>query len=435
MTLNFVLARICALLVFACDAALAAQPAGAVGMEISHSAEAWLHATVQRPNDQSALNPNNTFIRLPDAGLSTELRWQAQGRSDDLDFNVRLRGLVTKARGGAAGDAQTEAYLSQAYFRWKSDRLGITVGRQLLTWGPGSFRSPSNPYYFDAGRNQPLRELSGLDAVVATYQVAPQISAQAFFIAGSGHTRGSQGEDFSGSQTGATDFTGNRALKLEGRFNDFTMSAIASDQPRSSPFIGGYFSWAPDDAWMVHGEFGRGRRPNDLSTIGSGTGQAYLLQSPSRRATTAVLGASYTLESGQSVTAEVLYDGHGYRLAQEDAFFDVAQHAAVALTGPDAVVGAGQLAMGTRFAPVLLGRRYLAIVWQSGPQDSTFFWRAAWAANLQDHSNQLSLYAEKSVSKRASLYAAAALNQGGARSEFPLLLRNTVSFGVKYALF
>ncbi len=159
------------------------------------------------------------------------------------------------------------------------------------------------------------------------------------------------------------------------------------------------------------------------------------MNTPSPRANTDLAGASYTVENGQTVNLEYLYDGHGYSRAGEARYF-LAEKSAGALPGaPAAGPGAAILGQGLATAPMLLGRDYLAAIWQSNPQDSTLYWRGMWTGNLADHSAQWTGYVEKNINKHASLFASATLNTGGAASEFPALLRRSLTAGVKLFIF
>ena len=153
----------------------------------------------------------------------------------------------------------------------------------------------------------------------------------------------------------------------------------------------------------------------------------YVLSAPSSRAATTLAGAAYTLESGQTLTAELLRDGHGYGRAAERAYFDRAAQLDQAPGG----IAAAALGAALGDAPRLLARDYLYLLWQSNPNLASLYWRAGWTANLDDHSGQLSLYGEYNVATRISLFGALAIDHGTRRTEFGSVLRGTLTLGAK----
>jgi hypothetical protein len=422
-------------------AALALAPAHAAddsGMLYSGTLETWFYDTVQQRQAPSLLNPANAVAHLPGTQQTGEARAQVQGKSDALDFTLRLRSVAQRNGDEGAGNADatvTDTYFSQAYARARlPGGWSASAGRMLLTWGPGNLRSPSNPFYYDAGRTQPLRELSGLDAASLLYSTSAY-TLQAIHVLASGHTSGSQAENFSGSQTGAIRYNGNDVLKFDTHADTWLASAILSQQPGNTPYAGSYAQWTVNDAWLLYGEAGSGRRPYALAPGAAASALPLVTSRPSPRATTALGGASYTLENGQTFNLEYLYDGHGYTRGEEARYFLAAGNAAALPGAPASGPGAAILGQAAGTAPVLLARDYLAAIWQSNPQDSTLYWRGMWTGNLADHSAQWTGYVEKNINKRTSLFASVTVNTGSAGSEFPTLLRHTLTVGVKLFIF
>lgn len=402
-------------------------------MEISTLGEVFVLGGSQSTQDRAPFNPDNRLLRLPSSNLSAETRMEVRGDDDLLGFKLRVRGVAGRDSCGCGGLSHDDLYASQAYFRWKADATTtLTVGRQMLNWGSAIYRSPSNPFYFDAGRTQPLRELSGLDAVLLS-TASKDWSWHLGHVFSSGHTGGREGEDFSGSQTGSARYAGTTFARVESRHDALTMGAVAATQRHHSVFAGTYFSWEIDDAWRLWAEWGWGRRPWALrSTI---TPAAFALAQPSPRASTLLTGASYALVNGQSVQLEYLYDGHGFSGQEGSSYFGTAALVATGLTGAQYVQAAQTLANGLRYAPSSLSRHYLSAAWQSSPQDTHLFWRAMWSLNLADHSHQPSIYLESGVSERTNLFASLVVNRGSNSSEFASLIRYSITVGLKYTLF
>jgi len=395
-------------------------------LTLSSSLETWVYGTSQTLQDGGPLNPGNRVARLPDTQALADTRAQLQGKADAFDFTLRLRSVEQTQKINGATASQPDTYFTQAYARARpSDGWTISAGRMLLTWGPAYLRSPSNPFYYDAGRTEPLRELSGIDAVSALYSGSTW-SLQMIEVFGSGHTSGSQAENFSGSQLGNARFDQTHLLKFDWRAEAWLASAIVANQNDGNSYFGSYAQWTVNDAWMVYGEAGNGRRPNDLGT--SASGLPYTLTQPSPRASTAIAGLGYTRENGQNINLEYMYDGHGYSSNGERAYFDAAGRAAEL----PANMTAQQLGTATSDAPVLLARNYLGLIWQSNPQENTQYWRLLATRNLTDQSMQWSAYAEKSINPHVTLFVNGLVNSGDGRTENGAFIKRSVDIGAKF---
>lgn len=408
-----------------------AQPAAA--LETTTLGEAYLFGQSQSLYADAPFNPDNRFLGLPKDGARAETRLELRGAGDELDFKLRVRGVAGRYDCDCDERSYSDLYASQAYLRWRlSPSTSVNLGRQLLTWGPASFRFPSNPFYFDAGRTEPLRELAGLDVVgVSTHRGNWSLHATQIFS--SGHVGGTEGEDFSGSQIGSTRYRRTSLVRLEMQREAWNLGLVGANQQSGAGFVGGYTAYDLNDAWRVWSEAGWGKRP--WSIAADVDGAAYAVTSPSASAATLLVGAGYTLLNGQSVQLEYLYDGHGLSLGEERTYFDTAIRASAELDGPLAGQAAATLGQGLRYVPVSLSRRYLAAAWQSSPQDSRFFWRAMWTYNVTDRSHQPSVFAEYSFSERASWTLNFVFNHGSRRSEYGSLLRNSLTVGLKINLF
>lgn len=393
------------------------------GFRISGNAEVWAYATGLERAGNSVLNPDNRVARLPRLQWTGESRINLRLRAEGTEIVLRPR-LLKQHASVIGGDTDTgDAYLSQGFARIRlNDAWTLTGGRELFTWGPANFRSPSNPFYFDAGRSNPLREVSGVDLMRLT------------------HTRGAVSLTLAREQSaGHLDSanTPERATlgKVDVRSGDMLASALIATPVHGAPFVGGFAQATLDDAWMVYGEIGSGRRPRALAVNASPFGAPFSAPAPSPRRTTALLGASYTRLNGQSVSLEWLRDGHGFTRQEEtDYFARAAITANQYLAAPNSPFAPSQLSglgQGIGQAPALLGRDYASLLWQSNPQESELYWRLMWTANLHDRSNQASLYAEKNLSPRFSAFIALTRNLGAAETDYGSLIRTSLTLGIK----
>jgi hypothetical protein len=408
--------------------------ANALEMNFSGQGEVYALGQGQTLNTNAPFNPDNVFLHQPRSSATVDSRVELRAASDPIDFNLRLRGIARSSDCQCADSEYANLYATQAYARLTLDPdTQVTVGRQLLTWGPATFRSPSNPFYFDAGRTRPLSELSGIDALRLTFSQG-NWSLNAAQVFTSGQVNGPDGESFSGSQLGSNDFNGTSLLRLDMLRETLNLGLVVAKQWRAAGFIGGYASLDLDEAWRVWTEAGWGQRPWTLTSATSRT--SYLVTEPSDSAATALAGASYTFLNGQSVQLEYLFDGHGLSSSDESAYFDTAELASANLRGALAAQSAATLGQGLGYAPASLSKHYLSAMWQSSPQNSGTYWRAMWIVNMVDGSHQPSLYVEYPFSDRASWILSTAFNLGTAHSDFGSSpVRSTVTAGLKFNLF
>jgi len=406
--------------------ALAAQAAEPDAVKTSGSAELWAYGAAQDRVGPAPLNPDNRVAQLPSLRWTGEARINLRLTTERAEVVLRPLLLVQHPTGADAPDVD-QGYLSQAFARIRlDDALALTAGREVLTWGPGNFRSPSNPLYFDAGRTDPLREVPGVDLVRLTWTHGP-VSVMLAREQDAGHL------DRAATPERVT------LGKVDLRGADWQVSGILATPVWGAPFGGAYAQATLGQAWLVYGEIGSGRRQQALEPAAAAFGAPFTALAPSPRETTALLGAAYTLPSGQSVALEGLRDGHGLTGQGEARYFAraaaTAEQYLAAPASPLAPALLSGLGQGIGQAPALLGRDYLSLLWQSNPQESGQYWRIQWTANVRDRSSQLTGYWEKSLSARFTAFGAVTRNLGGVASEFGNLFRSSLTLGIKYFAF
>ena len=407
---------------------LYAVPANASEPE-EHSArislETWAYANWQTPIRESLLNPGNRLARLPDNEQTIEARLDTRLSTDTADFVLRTRVLKQRREDDNNTQLIGDASVSQGFARVNlNHQFKAIAGRELLTWGPANFRSPSNPFYFDAGRTQPLLELSGID-LARIHTINNHGGTTAGYVFDAGHL------------TGKPDYRDTVFLKYDYRGSDYLLSGIVSKKKNHAAFFGGFGQWNLNDALLIYGELGSGQRPGRLDAASGTSATPFVIQQPSPRELTTLFGAAYTLLSGQVLSLEYLHDGHGYSSAQEQRYFQRVSEANLQLQDVSGVVQASALAnlgLALSQAPALLGRDYWSLIWQSNPQENNLYWRLIAARNMHDSSSQSSLYVEKNISPRISFFALFTLNDGSTESEYGALLRHSGTIGIKLFL-
>lgn len=367
----------------------------------------------------SVLNPDNSVAQLPNSVLNAEARFKLDLKAGSL--KLHLMPILSLQ----AFDPQLEQkngnhiYISQGMLRYApSQTTLLSAGRELLTWGPSQFRSPSNPFYFYSGRNDPNRQLSGVDVARMIWAPNQAFSLWAGWVADTSHVT-----------PNPDPWTNTWIMKLDFREYDWSAGLALAKANDHDLFVGLDAQWTLSDAWLLYAEMGSGNRSNALVSPSDPT-QPFRLEKQSSRHTSMLLGAALTLENGQTLNLEYLYYGPGYTRSQESAYFDRATSATLSPPPLNYQI------LGTAIsqAPPLLGQNYLYLVWQNNVLSNGPYWRLMVATNLVDTSCQFAAYAEYPLSKRTVVYGLGVVNTGGPRREMDALLSSALTLGVRMAL-
>lgn len=367
----------------------------------------------------SVLNPDNAVAGLSKWVANAEARFNLDLKTDLLKVHLRPILLLQGLDPQLDQPNGNQIYLSQGTLRFSpSQTTLLSVGRELLTWGPSQFRSPSNPFYFNSARNDPNRQLSGVDVARVIWTPNQAFSLWAGWVADSGH-KASDPDPWADTW----------ALKLDFREYDWSAGLALAKARDRDLFVGLDAQWTLSDAWLLYAEMSSSTRSNALASPSDPT-QPFRVEKQSPRHTSALLGAALTLENGQTFNLEYLYYEPGYTKDQESAYFARATSATLsALPLRDQLLGA-TLTM----APPLLGQHYLYLVWQNNVLSNDPYWRFMVARNLADTSNQFAAYVEYPLTERLVLYGLGVLNTGGPKREMEDLLSSALTLGIRMAL-
>jgi hypothetical protein len=380
--------------------------------------EAWGYATSRHVREDSPLNAGNRILQLSSRQLWIEHRMNLRLEHEAWQIILNPRAVAQASdMSDTTSRHDITGILSQALVRYKSDNGALTAGRELLTWGPSQFRSPSNPFYFDSDRTNPLAAPAGIDLVRYTRTV------------NSWHVTG--GYVFATGKVQPPESSSDSVLlKIDQQGRDHVVGAILAQTRKQSPFIGGFAQFTPDDAWLAYLEFGSGQRPWQLQP-GTDVGvPSFNVQHPAPRTTDILFGASYTHESGQVLQAEYLHTSSGYARATERQYFNQAALAAGLVARNPAE--SGLIGQAVALAPRLLGRDYLWLQLGSNPQNLQSHWFANWSQNLNDRSGQAVVYVERNCAPALSGFVALVLNFGGAHTDYASLSKGSLTLGLKW---
>jgi hypothetical protein len=360
--------------------------------------------------DASVLNPQNQIAMLAEWRKIAEVRYNFKARYGGLQMSARPIIMAQNAPDSGSSFGK-DAFLSQWQVQMPvSEYWSASAGREVLNWGAGQYRSPSSPFYFDNGRNNPVRELSGMDVVKLAW--TPGLNTTLTFgkIMGSGH------------MAKTDDPWENGWLAKWDQRGESWAGGMVMAKPSAQPaFIGVYGQKTLGDAWLMYGEASAGSLRAALVSP-SDPALPFAVQANTPRRGVWLLGASYTLESGDTLHAEWLHDNAGYSGSESAAYFNRAASSPL------------QAGLALAYAPRLLNRNYLHLIGQTSLTDTNGFTRLMFTRNLDSGGNEFGAYTEQSLSNRVSLYGLAVISSGGAKSEFSSLFNRLVMIGCKISL-
>ncbi|MFP2959171.1 hypothetical protein ACLEPN_15335 [Myxococcus sp. 1LA] len=382
--------------------------------------------------ENSLLNPGNRIARLPRGHSELEARLDLKLVADTFELSLKPRARFEWQRFREAGsETRLDAWVNQGLVTlYPMQSLAVSVGRDVLMWGPSNFRSPSNPIYFENGRNNPMRELRGVDVAQATWSPTQALSLSLSHQFGDG--RGDwQWEKEDG-------FRALSLLKLDYTAEASVVGLNASKRwAHERPRFGAFGQTTVGEALLLYAEAGlrQGTAALYPERLPNAVGGAFLPRhAEDGRLIYAVLaGAGYTLDSGHTVYMEYLNNNEGYRWADGARYFDIASRASSVLASPtpDAALAGQTLGAALNNGLPLLGRHYLFMQVQNNPTDTGPTWQLRYSLNLVDGSGQASAYAEWNVWSRLALFAVGVLHHGGPRTEFHSLLSQSILVGAK----
>lgn len=345
----------------------------------------------QEPADTLVNWVNVLGIPRSQAELDVRADFNLKWRKLELDFKPRA--LWTRTRTVYADLLQFDvhrdrAYVNEASVRYRlNDRLIASYGRENLQWGPSALLSPSNPFNASNGRNNPNLELPGLDYARAVYVANSAFTIS--LIANTGRGRLDPVNHYRKASAAKFDHTG------DGYFYSLVVSHAQGEGNR----IGGFAGWDVTEAFSLHAEGSAGQRPEGLAS--------------DKRDRELLVGASYTLEQGATLSAEYFH--------RDDGCTGLPVQACLVLRG----------ALVDPVRP-LLRRRYVMLQYLETKIAGKLNLALRLARNLDDQSSQFLVNFEYELGDHWQLYAIPTLYYGRRDSEFGSLLHKSLFVGASY---
>ena len=388
--------------------------------------------TIQDPANSSQ-NPDNDFFQIPQYLADLELR-------PDFYLNFRLLELSAKPRVSLEwreweeGDREGETDWDDEFFvnEWlarirMTENLFISYGRENLQWGPSYLFSPSNPFFRDNGRSNPKREVPGMDFARLVW--LPAMSWTLSVIANLG--KGRQEFQF-------IEFEKTYALKLDYTGQEAYVSMILSHKEHDRNRLGAFGGWTATDALLLYGE----------GTISKGTEALYpeKANNPFGASMEAIddegsslegivlIGGSYTLEMGPTLTMEYVYNSPGYSDGEAKDYYSLRKNASDAfdLTGP--ISDLSRLTLSQTADPGLrfLRRNYVMFQYNHNDIRDVLNLTFRWTQNIDDGSGQFISIVEYFVGEHTQLFSIGTINSGAGDTEFGSILNYQWMIGLEY---
>ena len=391
--------------------------------------------TTMQPAD-STQNPNNDFLEIPRYTLDFELR-------PDLSLDFRRLFLIVKPRinverqywedGNRDGDSSTDddCYINEWLVRLKlTEALFASYGRENLQWGPSFFLSPSNPFFRDSGQSNPKREVPGMD--FARFVWIPNSSWTASLIANTNEGR----QEFI-----LDDFEPSYALKLDYTTYLKCFSIIASYKEEDRFQLGTFAKWTASDALMLYGEASATQGTSALYPVETITSLGSLIQmipvkeDESSLEGLLLLGGSYTLEVGPTLTLEYVFNSAGYDESEAELYYELRDESSQAFYYPDPRVA--QLThlvlaqtLDTRLR--LLRKNYLMLQYRQSQIWDILSLVFRYIYNIDDNSSQFVPIVEYDVGDHTQLFLIGNQNFGSKDTEFRSIADYSWMLGFEY---
>lgn len=424
---------------------LAAWPAAANGTEdgtgsggnapaYTAFAQTLLYASALTPTG-SRFNPDNALARLERRQANAELRLNLAARLGACAAGAKLRAQYNRRLGADDGapdsparpSGSREVFVNEGDVRCRlGDQAEVGAGRTVVQWGSAYFLSPSNPFFTETGRTNPIQELYGKDILQLQWFPSPGLTLAV--LRNTGHGR---------LEADSSSFSATTAVRLDWIGDEASGGVVAWRRDDGERRLGLYGTLPLSKAALAYADLSAGRG-NDGWFVVPGAGPAgRFAQSKlhsSHLSYSMLLGASYTVESGWTATVEWLNGNEGYDAAERRAYDDHAASAAQAFRRFDAGSAAAAQALGRALAPNLpyLSRNYLFLQllrteWMDRGDVALRWTRPVGTGAGASVSGSLTYY----LSNHHQWFIIASRNFGGDRADFGRLVASSVQTGIR----
>ena len=381
----------------------------------------------------SSQNPDNDFFQIPQYLADVELRPDFYLNYNRLDLSVKPRFRLEWMQweeGDREGDTDwdDDCFVNEWLARIRmTQNLFVSYGRENLQWGPSYLFSPSNPFFRDNGRSNPKREVKGMDFARLVW--LPVMSWTLSVIANL--DKGRQEFQF-------VEFKKTYALKIDYTGQEAYVSMILSRKEHDRDRLGTFGGWTATDALLLYGEGaiskGTDARYPEKADQPFGASMEQINDEASSLEGIVLVGGSYTLEMGPTLTMEYVYNGPGYSNGEAKDYYRLRKDASDAfdLTGP--ISDLSRLTLSQTADPGLRFLRQNYVMFQYSHNDikDVLNLTFRWTRNLDDGSSQFISIVEYFFGEHTQLFSIGTVNSGAGDTEFGSIVDYQWMVGLEY---
>jgi len=386
----------------------------------------------------STQNPGNNFLSIPRYQINLELRPDISMYFDPLYFSFKPRANLEYnvwKEGGREGDREWDDdwYMNEWLARLQlTENLFVSYGRENLQWGPSYLLSPSNPFFISNGRNNPKKEIPGMDFARMVWLPNSKWSISLIANLKEGHNkeiiRTFANRNFKKTYAIKTDYVGNESYG----------SIIVSHREGDKNRIGYYGGLTATDALLIYSEGNISKGTNKLypyvnnHPFGISMNSKYY--NNSELMSIILFGGSYTLEIGPTLTFEYIYNSYGYTGSDSVAYYDLRKRASKSLNsvGPLNRLAKKTLNETLNNGLRLLNRNYAMIQYSQNDIRDVLNLTFRWTQNLDDSSGQFISIVGLYFGDNLELFSIGNINSGDQRTEFGSILDYQWMIGLEY---
>ena len=382
---------------------------------------------------ESAQNPDNDFLKIPRYIAELDVR-------PDFSLNFRRLELSAKPRinleykmwedGTQEGndDSEDDWFINEWLARLRlTENLFASYGRENLQWGPSFLFSPSNPFFTDNGRSNPKQEVPGMNFARLVW--LSSMTWTLSFIANLDKGR---------QEYKVQEFEKVYAMKLDYSGKESYASMILSHREEDRTRLGAFAGKTVSDALLLYTEGVLSKGSNALYPVETnnpfGASMEPVEDEDSSLRGSILVGGSYTLEIGPTLTLEYLHNGFGYNDREASLYYQLRQEASDAYFSIGPLADLSRLTLSRTADPGLrfLRRNYIMLQYQHNEIMDVLNLTFRWTRNLDDDCGQLILIAEYFLGDHIQLFSIGTINGGSRDAEFRTFLDNQWIFGLEY---
>jgi hypothetical protein len=224
-------------------------------------------------------------------------------------------------------------------------------------------------------------------------------------------------------------------MKLDYVGSSAYASLISAYQEDNRYHVGWYGGWTVTDALLVYMEGAVIRGVNALFPVADASPLGATMEVADAFTWDGVilLGASYTLTLGPTLTVEYVYDSVGYNADQARTYDQLKQRAADAFLQMSPIRYLGRLTLSQTLDPGLRFTRQHFVLLQYVHQNfrDVFNLTFRWTQSLEDHSGQFNYIFEYLLGDHLQWFSVGTINVGDRESVFGSFLDHQILIGLE----